>query len=81
MVLVNWEDKIQFIKDGLGKEPLDDIIQAFKMHPNGNVHIVHLDLMKLFKKEKEWYVLRDLTLKDPICQFIRKLNGKQILNS
>ena len=81
MVSVNWEDKIQFKKDGLSKESLDDIVQALKMHPGGDVHIVLLDLMALFNKEKEHYSLRDLTLKDPICDFIRKLDGKQILDS
>ena len=81
MVSVNREDKIQFIKDGLSKEPLDNIIQALETHPSGDVHIVLLDLVQLFKKEKERYSLGDLTLKDPVCQFIRKLDGKQILDS
>ena len=81
MVIITWEDKIQFIKDGLSKESLDNIIQALETHPNGDVHIVLLDLVELFKKEKERYSLGDLTLKDPVCQFIRKLDGKQILNS
>ena len=67
MVSVNREDKIQFIKDGLSKEPLDNIIQALKMHLSSDVHIVLLDLMLLFKKEKECYSLGDLTLKDPVC--------------
>ena len=81
MVLVNQEDKSWFIKDGLSKELLDDIIWTLEMHPSGDVHVVLLDLMKLFNKEKEYYNLKDLTLKDSICQFIRKLNGKQILDS
>ena len=76
MVSINQEDKIQFIKNELSKEPLDDIIQTFKTHCNGNVPIIFLDLMKLFNKEKECYNIRYLTLKDIICQFIRKLDEK-----
>ena len=67
MVSVNREDKICFIKDGLSKEPLDNIVQALETHPSGHVHGVLLDLMKLFNKEKERFSLGDLTLKDPIC--------------
>ena len=81
MVSVNREDKIRFIKDGLSKESLDNIVQALETHPSGYVHGVLLDLMKLFNKEKERFSLGDLTLKDPVCQFIRKLDGKQIPDS
>ena len=81
MVSINREDKIQFIKDGLSKESLDDIIQTLETHPSGDVHRVLLDLFDIFNKEKERYHLGNLTLKDPICQFIRKLDGKQILDS
>ena len=81
MVSVNREDKIRFIKDGLSKESLDNIIQTLETHPSGDVHIVLLDLMKLFNTEKERYSLGDLTIKDPVCQFIRKLDGKQIPDS
>ena len=80
MISVNWDNKIHFINDGLSKEYLDDIIQALETHLNKDVHHVLLDLMKLFNKEKEHYNLRNLTLKDPVFQFIRKLDGKQILN-
>src|SRR5215475_1716122 len=81
MVSINREDKIQFIKDGLSKESLDDIIQTLETHPSGDVHAILLDLVKIFNKEKERYCLGNLTLKDLVCQFIRKLDGKQILNS
>ena len=81
MVSINREDKIQFIKDGLSKESLDDIIQTLETHPSGDVHRVLLDLFDIFNKEKERYRLGNLTLKDPVCQFIRKLDGKQILDS
>ena len=81
MISVNQEDKIHFIKDGLSKESSDDIIQALEIYHGGDVHRVLLGLVKLFDKEKEHYSLRNLMLKDPICQFIRKLEGKQILDS
>ena len=81
MVSINREDKIQFIKDGLSKESLDDIIQTLETHPSGDVHRVLLDLFDIFNKEKERYRLGNLTLKDPVFQFIRKLDGKQILDS
>ena len=81
MVSINREDKIQFIKDGLSKESLDDIVQTLETHPSGDVQTILLDLMNLFSKEKERYRLENLTLKDPVCQFIRKLDGKQILDS
>ena len=70
-----------WIKDGLSKESFDDIIQAFKTHLSGDIHCIFLDLVKLFNKEKEHYAFGNLTLKDPICQFIRKLDKKQILDS
>jgi len=81
MVSINREDKIQFIKDGLSKESLDDIVQTLETHPSGDVHAILLDLMNLFNKEKERYCLGNLTLKDHVCQFIRKLDGKQIIDS
>ena len=81
MISVNWKDKIYFIKDGLSKKSLDDIIQALERHPSGDVYRVLIDLVKLFNKEKEHYNIRNLTLKDPVYQFIRKLDKKQILNS
>ena len=81
MISINREDKIHFIKNGLSQESLDNIIQALETHPSGDIHHVLLDLMKLFNKEKERYNLRNLTLKDFVCQFIRKLDGKQIHDS
>ena len=81
LISINQEEKIHFIKDRLSKESLDDIIQAIDTHPNGDVHRILLNLVKLFNKEKEHYSLRNLMSKNPICQFIRKLDGKQILDS
>ena len=81
MISTNREDKIHFINDGLSKESLDNIIQA-KTHLSGDVHHILLDLVKLLnKKKKEHYSLENMMLKDLVCQFIRKLDGKQILDS
>ena len=66
MVSVNREDKIKFIKDGLSKESLDDIIQTLETHPSGDVHHILLDLVDIFNREKERYCLGNLTLKDPV---------------
>ena len=77
IISINWKNKIYFIKDGLSKESLDNIIQALKTHSSGDVHRILLDLVKLFNKEKECYSFRNMTLKDPICQFIRKLMGSK----
>ena len=81
MVSTNREDKMKFIKNGLSKESLDDIIQSIETHPSGEVQAILLDLMNLFDREKQHYCLGDLTLNDPVCQFTRKLDGKQILSS
>jgi len=34
MVPINREDKIQFIKDGLSKESLDNLLLTLEMHPS-----------------------------------------------
>ena len=77
----NREDKINFIKDGLSKESLDDILLTLETHPSGDVHLELLSLWNLFLDEHKQYRLGNLTLKDPVCQFIRKLDGKLILDS
>lgn len=81
-VSVNREDKIKFIKDGLSKESLDDEFHptSLETHPSGSVHIGIVGLWPHFKKEHKRYSLGNLTLKDPVCQFIRKLDGKHILD-
>ena len=53
MISVNQKDKIHFIKNGLSKKSLNDIIQAFETYPNGNVHHILFDLVKLFNKKKK----------------------------
>ena len=67
MISINRENKIHFIKNGLSKESLDNIIQALKTYPSGNVHHALLNLVKLFNKEKEHYSLENLMLKNLIC--------------
>ena len=81
MVFKNREDKINFIKDGLSKESLDYILFTLKTHPSGDVDGQILRLWSQFQKEHERYSLGNFTLKDPLCQFIRKLDGKCILDS
>ncbi|KAL3610710.1 hypothetical protein D5086_001730 [Populus alba] len=44
MVSVNREDKIQFIKDGLSKGSLDNLLLTLETHPSGDVHRVIHDL-------------------------------------
>ncbi|XP_061949593.1 uncharacterized protein LOC133673016, partial [Populus nigra] len=78
MVSINREDKIQFIKDGLSKESLDDLLLTLETHPNGDVHRAIHDLWPQFHKEHDRLILGNLTIKDPVCQFLRKLDGKPI---
>ena len=77
----NREDKIQFIKDGLSKESLDNIWLTLETHSCGLVQREILNLWEHFQKEREHFSLGNLTQKDPVCQFIRKLDGKHIPNS
>ena len=44
MVSVNREDKIQFIKDDLSKESLDNLLVTLETHPSGDVHRAIYDL-------------------------------------
>ena len=80
MVSVNREDKIKFVKDGMSKESLDDILRSLETHPSGYVQREIQNLWKLFQKESAQFSLGNLTLKDHVCQFIRKLDGKPILD-
>ena len=80
MVSDNREDKIQFIRDGLNKESLDDIILSLETHPSGYVQGAILQLWPLFQKEHARYSLGNLTINDPVCLFIRKLDGKPIID-
>jgi Carlavirus putative nucleic acid binding protein len=75
----NRNDKIEFIKDGLRKENLDEIQISLETHPSGAVQIEMLDLWQQF--QREWQHLGKLRLKDPVCQLTRKFYGKRILDS
>ena len=78
MVSDNREDKIKFIRDGLSKESVDDISSTLETHSSGYVHIVIHKLHIQFQKERQQLSLGNLTQKDPVCQFIRKLDGKLV---
>ncbi|XP_011006379.1 PREDICTED: uncharacterized protein LOC105112382 [Populus euphratica] len=78
MVSINREDKIQFIKDGLSKESLDNLLLTLETHPSGDVHRAIHDLWPHFHKEHDRLSLGNLTKKYPVYQFLRKLDGKPI---
>jgi hypothetical protein len=78
MVSVNREDKIQFIKDSLSKGSLDNLPLTLETHPSGDVHLAIHDLWPQFHKEHARHSLGNLTKKDLVCQFLRKLDGKPI---
>jgi hypothetical protein len=44
MISINREDKIQFIKDGLSKGSLDNLLLTFETHPSEDVHRAIHDL-------------------------------------
>ncbi|KAK9180841.1 hypothetical protein WN944_023976 [Citrus x changshan-huyou] len=69
MISVNREDKIKFVKDGMSKESLDDILRSFETHPSGYGQREIQSLWKLFQKESAQFSLRNLTLKDHLCTF------------
>jgi hypothetical protein len=58
MVSLNHEDKIQFIKDGLSKESLDNLLGTLETHPSGDVHNAIHDLWPIFIKNMINLVLR-----------------------
>lgn len=64
----------------MSKELLDDILRSLETHPSGYVQREIHNLWKLFQKESAQFSLINLTLKDPICEFIRKLDGKPIID-
>jgi len=78
MISVNCEDKIQFIKDGLSKGSLDNLLLTLETHPNGDVHRAIHDLWPQIHKEHARHSLGNLTKKDLVIQFLRKLDGKPI---
>ena len=80
MISINRKDKIKFIKYDMSKESLDDILQTLETHPSEFVQREIYNLWKLFQKESAQFSFGSLTLKNPFCQFIRKLDGKSILD-
>lgn len=80
MTSINRDDKIQFIKDGLSKKSLDDILLTFEMYPSRDVQSVLHDLWPLFQEEHKHYSLINLSQKDSAFQFITKLDRKPILD-
>jgi hypothetical protein len=44
MIFINHEDKIQFIKDDLSKEFLDNLLVTLETHLSGDVHRAIHDL-------------------------------------
>ncbi|KAL9375070.1 hypothetical protein Peur_031949 [Populus x canadensis] len=78
MISVNREDKIQFIKDDLSKGSLNNLLLTLETHPSGDVHCAIHDLWPQFHKEHARHSLGNLTKKDHVCQFLRKLDGKPI---
>ena len=72
------KDKIKFIRNGLSKESLDDISKTLETHPYGFVYHEIRRLHTQFQKERQQLSLGNLTQKDPVCQFIGKLDGKLV---
>ena len=75
------EDRMKFIKNGLRKESLEDIREALETHSCGIVQFEIVGLWLIFEKERDRYSLGNLTLNDPVCQFVRKLDEMQIADS
>ena len=69
MVFINHEDKIQFIKYGLSKKFLDNLLLTLETHPSGDVHHAIHDLWPHFHKEHDRLSLRNLTKKTLFVSF------------
>ena len=80
MVSNNKENNIQFIRDGLNKESMYDILWALETHPIDTYREQFFNYWLLFQKERASHILKNLTIKDLVCQFIRKLGGKPIFD-
>ena len=63
MKSINREDELQFIKDGLSKESLDNLLLTLEMHPSGDVHRAIHNLWPHFHKEHDRLSLGNLTKK------------------
>ncbi|KAH9771738.1 hypothetical protein KPL71_012802 [Citrus sinensis] len=80
MVSDNREDKIQFIRDGLNKESLNDILLSLEMHPSGYVQGAILQLWLLFQNEHARYSLGNLTINDPVSTPNRQFKNICVLS-
>ena len=67
MISINHEDKIQFIKDDLSKESLDNLLLTLETHPSGDVHRAIHHLWPQFHKEHVQHGLGNLTKKGHVC--------------
>jgi hypothetical protein len=67
MVYVNREDKKQFIKNGLSKRSLDNLLLTLETHLSGDVHRAIHDLWPQFYKEHARHSLGNLTKKNHVC--------------
>ena len=67
MVSVNREDKKQFIKNGLSKRSLDNLLLTLETHLSGDVHRAIHDLWPQFYKEHARHSLGNLTKKNHVC--------------
>jgi len=63
------------------KESLDNLLLTLGMYLNGDVHRAIHDLWPRFHKEHARHSLWNLTKKDPVCQFLRKMDKKPIPDS
>jgi len=62
------------------KESLDNLLLTFETYSSGDVHRAIHDLWPQFHKEHDRLSLGNLTIKDPVCQFFKKLDRKPILD-
>jgi hypothetical protein len=62
------------------KESLDNLLLTLGTYLNGDVHRLIHDLWPHLHKEHARHSLGNLTKKDLVCQFLRKLDGKLIPN-
>jgi hypothetical protein len=60
------------------RESLVNFLLTLKSHHSGDMHRTIHDLWPYFHKEHDRLSLGNLTKKDPVCQFLRKLDGKPI---
>jgi hypothetical protein len=60
------------------KESLYNLLLTLKSHYSGDMHHAIYDLWPNFHKEQDRLSLGNLTKKDHVCQFLRKMDGKPI---